>query len=85
MNKSVIEENGRISYFPENGQTFWAQAGYPGDIPEIKVNIINVKDQGALGDSITDDYSAIQAAIDNAPDPAVIFFPAGIYRINFWI
>jgi hypothetical protein len=37
---------------------------------------------GAAGDGWSDDYSAIQSAIDSAPDPAVIFFPAGTYRIK---
>ena len=60
----------------------WAHAGYPGDIPYITENIINVKDAGATGNGSTDDAAAIQAAINSAPNPAVIFFPAGVYRIE---
>jgi hypothetical protein len=62
--------------------TNWSQAGYPGEIPDIAINIINVKTVGAKGDGNTDDFNAIQNAINNAPNPSVIFFPAGVYRIN---
>lgn len=56
---------------------------------------INVKDYGAKGDGTTDDWAAIQAAIDSTLDPSaappyvnmlgtggVIYFPAGRYRIS---
>jgi hypothetical protein len=60
----------------------WSQAGYPGDIPYITDPVINVQDFGATGNGSTDDSAAIQAAINGAPDPAVVFFPAGTYRIQ---
>ncbi|MFC1976419.1 glycosyl hydrolase family 28-related protein [Chloroflexota bacterium] len=60
----------------------WTHAGYPGEIPDVTDNIINVKDVGAVGDGVTNDYNAIQSAINSAPNPAVIFFPAGTYRIE---
>ncbi len=60
----------------------WTKAGYPGKIPNVNANIVNVRDIGAKGDGATDDYHAIQSAIDSAPNPAVIFFPAGTYRIT---
>lgn len=41
---------------------------------------INVKNYGAVGDSLTDDYSAIQNAIDGGFK--LIYFPAGHYRIS---
>lgn len=44
-------------------------------------DIINVKDFGAVGDSITNDTSAIQAAISYASGKP-IFFPAGTYLLN---
>ena len=59
----------------------WVQAGYPGEIPNLTENLINVIDAGAVGDGVTDDSTAIQAAIDGAPNPAVIYFPPGTYHI----
>jgi hypothetical protein len=42
---------------------------------------VSVKDFGAVGDGVTDDTAAIQAAIDyGAPLGKAIFFPSGIYR-----
>lgn len=43
----------------------------------------NVVDYGAVGDGATDDYAAIQAAIDAAEvTGGVIYFPRGVYKIN---
>jgi hypothetical protein len=45
---------------------------------------VNVKDYGALGDGVTDDYAAIQAAI-NAVDTGLggtVFFPKGVYIVS---
>jgi hypothetical protein len=46
---------------------------------------VNVKSYGAVGDGVTDDTAAIQAAI-SAAEPAgrTIFFPAGTYLSNQW-
>lgn len=60
----------------------WGGAGYPGGIPNVATNVLDVRAFGALGNGITDDAAAIQAAIDAAPDPAVVFFSAGSYRIE---
>jgi hypothetical protein len=46
---------------------------------------INVKDFGAVGDGVTNDAPAIQAAVDFAStlsNGAGLFFPAGQYRVN---
>ena len=48
---------------------------------------INVKDFGAIGDGVTDDTAAIQAAINSAHLAStgiqdIIFFPAGSYKVN---
>lgn len=44
--------------------------------------VIDVRAHGAQGDGETDDYAAIQAAVDAAGDQAVIYFPAGTYHIS---
>lgn len=42
---------------------------------------VSVTDFGAVGDGVTDDTAAIQAAIDyGAPLGKAIYFPAGVYR-----
>ena len=41
---------------------------------------VNVKDFGAVGDGVTDDTAAIQAAIDSGAES--IFFPSGTYNIT---
>jgi hypothetical protein len=46
--------------------------------------LISVKSYGAVGDGITDDAAAIQAAVDRveALGGGWVFFPVGTYRIN---
>ncbi len=47
---------------------------------------INVKDFGATGDGVTDDYDSIQAAINHvysiSVSGGVVFFPPGIYMLS---
>lgn len=44
-------------------------------------DVVSVKDFGAVGDGVTNDTTAIQAAI-NAAAGRAIYFPSGIYLIN---
>src|SRR4051794_38673520 len=44
-------------------------------------SVLNVKDFGAKGDSVTDDTVAIQAAMD-AGFLQAIYFPQGVYKIS---
>ena len=63
-------------------RTDWTRAGYPGEIPTINEKIVIVTDHGVSGDGTTDDHDAIQGLIDTTAGPAVLFFPAGNYRIE---
>lgn len=47
-------------------------------------DVVNVKDFGAVGDGVTDDTAAIQAAIDYAGGKGcgTVFFPAGTYTVH---
>ena len=53
---------------------------------KIKLNdIVSVKDYGAVGDGVTDDTAAIQAAINYAQtlaNGANIYFPVGTYKVT---
>jgi hypothetical protein len=46
---------------------------------KVKLNdVVSVKDFGAVGDGVTDDTAAIQAAVDAANN---VFVPSGVYRL----
>jgi len=45
-------------------------------------DVVSVKDFGAVGDGVTDDTSAIQAAIDSSGSNSVIQFGSGTYLIS---
>jgi polygalacturonase len=50
----------------------------------VSPNIINVKNFGAKGDGITNDYAAIQKAIAELHriKTGIIFFPKGVYKVD---
>lgn len=41
---------------------------------------VNVKEYGAVGDGVTDDYEGLQAAIDATPKGGTLFFPRANYK-----
>jgi hypothetical protein len=47
--------------------------------PRTKTNVL---DWGATGDGASDDWSAVQTALDKLPDGQTLYFPAGRYRIS---
>ena len=61
--------------------------GFTASVNELKLVdtlYFNVKNYGAIGDGLTDDSAAIQAAINAciAAGGGIVFFPAGSYLIN---
>ena len=71
----------QIDILPDSLKTDWSKAGYEGAIPKPS-NIINVKNFGAFGDSLHDDYNAVLSAINASSGLRVIYFPAGKYLIK---
>lgn len=43
---------------------------------------VSAKDFGAIGNGTTDDYAAIQAALNNAPGGSTVMLPPGNYRVS---
>ena len=77
-----------ISYVPIDvhaanvyGQSFIWNPGVEGGIPHKSISV-NVKDFGAKGDGVTDDYAAIDKAIKSVADGGAVFIPEGNYLIK---
>ena len=66
---------------PDSLRVDWSYAGFEGIIPDTSF-IINVKDFGAVGDGVHDDYSAVTNAINSSNAFRVVYFPAGNYLIK---
>lgn len=49
-------------------------------LPDRFADVVNVKDFGAVGDGVTDDTAAIQAALDASYN--MVVFPKGVYVIS---
>ncbi|MEJ6951858.1 leucine-rich repeat domain-containing protein [Natronospora cellulosivora (SeqCode)] len=61
-------------------EDLWWNPGLESGIPEREV-VANVKDFGAVGDGISDDSHAFQAAIDSVDNGGAVFIPEGRYLI----
>jgi hypothetical protein len=73
--------NAKTQTIPSNRIADWSVAGYRGTIPTPTL-IHDVMAFGATGNGVTDDASAIRAAIDSLHGVrGVIYFPAGTYLI----
>jgi hypothetical protein len=50
-------------------------------------DVVNVKDFGSVGDGVTDDTAAIQAAINSTVNGGIVFCPRGTYYIasDLWV
>lgn len=44
--------------------------------------VCNVEAYGAVGDNLTDNYTAIMATINACPEGGIVYFPMGQYRIS---
>ena len=61
--------------------TSGTQSTPPVEVP-ADAGVLNIKSLGAAGDGVTDDTAAINAAIQQAPQNAILYFPNGTYLIS---
>jgi hypothetical protein len=67
---------------PSARRVDWQNTGYSNPIPN-PTNIVNVKSFGAMGDGVTDDYTAVINAMNSfGGNRGVVFFPSGTYLIK---
>ena len=68
---------------PAGRRVDWTgMAGVKGGIPNRTVIYADVVSAGAVGDGIADDWSAIQASINDCPSDQVVYIPPGTYRLT---
>jgi len=64
-----------------NGEDIIWNPGIIGGIPQKQISV-NVRDFGAKGDGVTDDYNAFAKAIEAVKDGGAVWIPAGNYLIK---
>jgi hypothetical protein len=72
---------------PADRRIDWSNVGIPGGIPNRTTICANIKNApyNAVGDGVTDDSSAITAAIAACPVGQVVYIPAGTYRAGITV
>jgi Pectate lyase superfamily protein len=79
----IIPANRRMTWTPG------VNVGVPGGIPNRTSIFVNVKTTTnsayhCAGDGVTDDFAALEAAMQACPEGQVVYVPAGTYRLS-WI
>lgn len=77
--RTPIKINRRFSYVPMKDSTAEYKVLVGSDMKE---DFQNVKDYGAVGDGITNDWQSITNALAAADSNGTVFFPPGIYLVD---
>lgn len=71
-----------LADLPASRRVDWSTAGYPGPIPDLTLNVIDITEHSAVSNGTGDNSQVIQKLINEISVPAVIYFPAGTYRFQ---